>query len=90
MFLQPASSWQAHINFIYPAAPTVARTLAFIRDIGARAVVVVPALAALTSWWAPQLQTFMDAVLHAETTDEFRITVFGPPRRYPDTHPRHL
>ena len=41
MFLQPASIWQAHINFIYPAAPTVTRTLAFIRDIGARAVVVV-------------------------------------------------
>ena len=81
MFFQPRRCWLAHINFIHPATPTVGRTIAFIRDVGARAVVVVPATTTLTSWWGPELLQGSDWVLHTEVVSGFRVTLFGPQRR---------
>ena len=52
MFLQPASSWQAHVNFVHPAAPTIGRVLAFLPSVGAKAVVVFEAARARGAWWA--------------------------------------
>ena len=78
MFLQPRRSWLAHVNFVHPATPTVGRTLAFVRNLGARAIIVVSEAVALASWWGPELTLSSDSVLHSERTAGFRVAVFGP------------
>ena len=52
MFLQPASSWQQHINYVYPAEPTTGRVFTFLREVQARAVVVCRAEFAAGKWWS--------------------------------------
>ena len=49
LFLQPLASWQAHINFVHPAEPTM---LTFLSSTRARAVVVFPARLATGAWWS--------------------------------------
>ena len=83
MFLQPRQSWVDHVNFIHPAAPTVSRTLSFVRVHEARAVIVVPAPDTLTAWWAPELLLGSPGVSHYEVFEGFALSVFWAVRRYP-------
>lgn len=74
MFLQPASSWQAHVNFIHPAAPTVGRLLAFLPATQSRAIVVIPLrLVDGASWWSNMVRLGGPGVVQVARRDGFLI-----------------
>ena len=75
MFIQPRASWQSEINFIHPAAPTIGRTLTFVQEIGARAVIVFPASLGLAAWWSPWSTPNGPGVVESFLAGGFRVVV---------------
>ena len=74
MFLQPTSSWQAHINFIHPARPTVGRVLTFLPATLSRTIVVIPLRVADGSqWWSNLTRLGGPGVVHITTEGDFLI-----------------
>ena len=73
MFLQPASSWQRHINFVHPSRPTIGRVLTFLPATGCRAIVVFPAALAHAHWWATYATAGSPGVVSVFTVDAFVI-----------------
>ena len=74
MFLQPAASWQAHINFIHPAAPTTGRVLSFLPATSSRSVVVIPCrLADNCPWWSTFTMPGGPGVRHSERVLGFLV-----------------
>ena len=74
MFLQPVASWRAHVNYIYPAAPTTGRVFTFLREVGARAIVVCKADLADSAWWANYTREGGPGVLQSRWYLGFLIT----------------
>ena len=74
MFVQPPESWQSHINFIHPAAPTVGRVLSFLPATGARAIVVIPTrLVTGVAWWSNMTRIGGPGVVSTRQLDGFLI-----------------
>ena len=75
MFLQPRACWRREINFIHPARPTIGRTLTFVRNIGARAVIVFPISGRQSAWWTVWTEPGGPGVVMSFTTGGFRVVV---------------
>ena len=74
MFIQPFSSWQRHINFVHPAAPTVGRVLSFLPATQSRTIVVIPLrIADGSQWWSNLVRFGGPGVVQVTHRDNFLI-----------------
>ena len=73
MFLQPRSSWAAHVNFIHPAAPTTGRVFTFLPFTRARIVVAVPTALTVGRWWSSWAQRGGPGVVERLTVQDFTV-----------------
>ena len=75
MFLQPLHSWRAHVNFIHPPEPMVARVLTFIPRTMSRAVVAFPTSFRGHQWWSNWASPAGPGVVHCVHKDGFLVLV---------------
>ena len=73
MFSQSTHLWVNHINFVYPAEPTIGRVLTFLPHTRARTVVVFPLHLAVGRWWSSWTTRGQNGVLATAVHDGFLI-----------------
>ena len=75
MFLQPLASWARHINFIHPAAPTLARVVTFLPRTYSRSIVVSPINLVRNQWWSSWVTPGSPGVVTTTSVDSFFVVV---------------
>ena len=82
IFLQPASSWQRHINFVHPASPTIGRLLTFLPSTASRTVVVIPTrIATGRPWWSNLVRRGAPGVVSVRRSHGFLVVAVDHRRR---------